>query len=339
MKKINLLLFLLLTFLFFNSCSKKQENVITTENSKKVAIVYSTGGKGDKSFNDSAYVGIQRAINDFGIEVSEYEPKDTSVEAKNQLIEYAQTGEYELIIGIGFTMTEALAAVAKDYPEQKFVMIDDVIENMDNVLSITYEEHEGTFLTGALAALMTKTNTIAFVGGVEAPVIFRFATGFYQGAKYINPDVNILVSYINGADSFNDPVAAKQLTEALIAKKSDVIMHAAGASGAGVFKAVSENNVYAIGVDSDQDEEVPGSILTSMIKRVDQGVYESIKSVLNNEFKGGIKSLGIKDEGLGVTEYKYTKDIIGKENIEKINKIIEDIKEGKIKVDANGPTR
>ncbi|NYV27884.1 BMP family ABC transporter substrate-binding protein [Streptobacillus felis] len=330
----------LMTFLFFFvfSCGNKEE-VKEVSTAKKIAIVYSTGGKGDKSFNDSAYMGIQQAIKDFGIEVSEYEPKDTSDEAKNVLSEYAQTGEYELIIGIGFTITEALIAVGEEYPNQKFVMIDDVIEGKDNVLSIVYDEQEGTFLTGALAAMMTKTNTIGFIGGVEAPVIYRFATGYFQGAKYIKPDINVLISYINGSDSFNDPVAAKQLTEVIISKGADVVMHAAGASGSGVFKAVEEMKVYGIGVDSNQDGEVPGYILTSMIKRVDTGVYESIKSVLNNEFKGGVKYLGVKDNGLGVTDFEFTRDIIGQENIDKINSIIEDIKSGKIVVDPNGPVK
>ena len=341
MKRLMSILTILFTFVLLVSCGGKTEDKPTTENKKatKVAIVYSTGGKGDKSFNDSAYAGLQRAIKDFGIEVSEYEPKETSVEVKNQLTEYAQTEEYALIIAIGFTSVEALDAVAKEYPNQKFVMIDDVIDGKDNVLSLSYKEQEGTFLTGALAALMSKTNKVGFIGGMEAPVILRFATGYVQGAKYINPNIEVLVSYINGSDAFNDPVAAKQLTEALISKGADVIMHAAGASGAGVFKAAQEKNVYAIGVDSNQDSEVPGLVLTSMIKKVDNGVYDTIKELIDGKFQSGIKYIGIAEDGLDTTEFEFTKDVIGKENIDKLAQIKQDIKDGKIKVEEKGPLK
>ncbi|CAM3099672.1 BMP family lipoprotein [Streptobacillus ratti] len=339
MKKLFGIFTVLLTFIFVLSCGAKTENSSADQPAKKIAIVYSTGGKGDKSFNDSSFRGMEKAKAELGIEFSEYEPKDPSVEAKNQLTEYAQTGEYELIIGVGYTMKESVEAVAAEYPNQKFALIDDVIEGKDNVASLMFREQEGAFLTGALAAMMTKTNVLGFVGAVEAPVIHRFATGFIQGARHVNPDITILSAYINGSNPFNDPVAGKQLSESLIAQNTDIVMHAAGASGAGVFKAAQEKNVYAIGVDSNQDAEAPGIILTSMVKNVDVAVFETIKAVLEGNFKSGVQYFGIAEDGVGITELEFTKDLIGQENIDKLDALKNEIKEGKIKVDENGPLK
>lgn len=335
MKKVFSILTVLFGFFFLVSCgsSKTEEPAAeNTEGKLKVAMVYSVGGKGDKSFNDSAYAGLQRVMQEFGVEVAEYEPKDASVEIRNQLAEYAQDGTYDLIMTIGFTSVDPLTSVAKEYPNQKFVLIDDAIEGLPNVLSVSYKEQEGTFLTGALAALMSKTNKVGFIGGTDAPVIARFATGFKQGAKYINPNIDVLISYINGSNPWNDPVAAKQLAESLNSKGADVIMHAAGGSGSGLFKAAEEKGFYAIGVDSDQDDIVQGKVLTSMLKRVDNGVYDIIKDLKDGKFEAGVKYIGLAEDGLDTTEFKYTKDIIGKENLDKIAQIKQDIKDGKIKV-------
>ena len=341
MKKIISIFSILVAFVLLISCGGKSTTEAPKEEvAKKVAIVYSTGGKGDKSFNDSAYRGLEKAKTELGIEVSEYEPKDPTVEAKNQLTEYAQTGEYALIIGVGFTMKDSLQAVAKEYPDQKFALIDDVAEG-DNIASLLFKEQEGSFLTGAIAGLMTKTNVIGFVGGMESPVIYRFATGFIQGAKYVNPSVQVVSAYINGNNPFNDPVAGKQLTESLISNKADVIMHAAGGSGAGVFKAAQEHKVYAIGVDSDQDGEIEGTILTSMIKNVDVAVFNTIKAALDGTFTAGTTYFGIAEDGVGTSEFKFTKDIIGQEKIAKVEQLKQDIKEGKITVldDTKGPLK
>lgn len=337
MKKVlKLLMMLLLTLVFVVACGKSEQATEATGETHKVAIVYSTGGKGDKSFNDSAFRGLQRAKDELKIEFSEYEPKDPSAEAKNQLQSYASDGSYDLIIGVGFTMKDSLEAVAKEFPDQKFALIDEVSE-LPNVVSIMFKEQEGSFLTGALAALMSKTGTIGFVGGVEAPVIYRFESGFEQGAKYINPDIKILSVYIGGNSGFNDPVAAKQLTETIIGKGADVIMHAAGASGSGVFQAAKEKNVFAIGVDSNQDDVEKGVILTSMMKYVDNAVFAEIDKTLKGEFKGGIEYFGIKENGVGTTEFEFTKDIIGEEKINKVKEINDKIANGEIKVEQYLP--
>ena len=340
MKKILSIFSILVAFVLLISCGGKSTTEAPKEEvAKKVAIVYSTGGKGDKSFNDSAFRGLEKAKAELGIEFSEYEPKDPAVEAKNQLTEYAQSGEYALIIGVGFTMKDSLDAVAKEYPDQKFALIDEVSDVEANVSSLMFREQEGAFLTGALAAMMTKTGTIGFIGAVEAPVIHRFATGYIQGARYINPDINIVTSYVNGSNPFNDPVSGKQLTEALISQKADVIMHAAGGTGAGVFQAAKDKGVYAIGVDSNQDGEAPGVVLTSELKNVDVAVFNAIKSVLDGTYKGGVTYFGIAEDGLGLTEFEFTKDVIGQDNISKLDELKGKIKSGEIKVDENGPLK
>lgn len=335
MKKFFAIVASLLMLLFVVACGgekTEQKDTAATESGKKIAIVLSTGGLGDKSFNDSADRGLRRAVEELGISYDYYEPKDPSAETQNQLSTYAEKGDYDLIIAVGFTAKDATVAVAKEFPEQKFAIIDETIEGMDNVVSIMFKEQEGSFLVGALAAMMTKTNTIGFVGGVEAPVIHRFESGYYQGAKYINPDINVISVFINGSNPFNDPVAAKTLTETLVQKKADIVFHAAGGSGAGVFQAAKEKGIYAIGVDSNQDDVEKGTILTSMVKYVDNSVFEEVKETLAGNFKPGIKYFGIKENGVGTTDFEFTKDVIGQEKIDKLAEISKEIADGKISV-------
>lgn len=332
MKKFLAFMGTVLTLLTVVACKPKEEAKPQEEAAKKIAIVYSTGGKGDKSFNDSAFRGLQMAKEQLGIEFSEYEPKDPSAEAQNQLFQYAEKGEYQLIIGVGFTMKDAVVAAAKAFPDQKFALIDDVIDDLPNVVSLMFREQEGSFLLGALSAMVTKTNTIGFVGGVEAPVIWRFHAGYEQGAKYVNPNINVLPVYINGNNPFNDPQTAKTLTETLIGKKADIVFHAAGASGAGVFQAAKEKGVYALGVDSNQDAEEPGTILTSMVKKVDNAVLQEIKDTLDGKFASGVKYFGLKEDGVGTTDFEYSKEVVTPEIQNKLKEISEKIKSGEIKV-------
>ncbi len=275
---------------------KEGKTASETKNVKKnIAIVYSTGGKGDKSFNDSAFRGLQKAQKELGITFKEYEPKDASSEAKD------------------------------------IAIIDDEIK-LPNVVSLKYKEEEGSFLVGAVAAMMTKTGTIGFVGANESDLIKKFYDGYEQGAKYVKPDIKVLKVYIGGSNAFNDPASAKAKTETLIQQKADVIYHASGASGAGVFQAVKEKNVYGIGVDSNQDGLYPGTILTSMMKYVDNTVFDTIKSVVDGNFKAETKIFGIKENGVGTTNFEFTKDKIGEENIKKLEQIKQDIRDGKIVV-------
>ena len=298
---------------------------------KSVAIVYSTGGKGDKSFNDAAFRGLEQAKKELGITFKEYEPKDVTAEARDILSQFAESGEFEIIIGVGFTMKDSVISVAEAFPNQKFAIIDEEV-NLPNVASLKFKEHEGSFLVGSLAAMMSKTGTIGFVGAMESPIIQKFHAGYEQGAKYVNPNIKIASVYIGGANAFNDPASAKTKTETLIQQGADVVYHAAGASGAGLFQSAKEKNIYAIGVDSNQDDIVPGLVLTSMMKYVDIAVFDIVKEVTDGKFEARIQEFGIKENGVGTTDFEFTKDKIGEENIKKLNQIKEEIKNGKVVV-------
>lgn len=321
--------------LFVVSCggSKSAEGEQVTEGTTKkgVAIVYSTGGKGDKSFNDATFRGLEKAKQELGITFKEYEPKDASAESENALRQFAESGEYELVIGVGFTMKDSVIAVAKDFPEQKFAIVDEEID-LPNVASLKFKEHEGSFLVGALAAMMSKTGTIGFIGAMELPLIQKFQSGYEQGAKYVNPNIKVVSVFLGGANPFNDPASAKSKTETLIQQGADVLYHAAGASGAGMFQAVKEKGVYAIGVDSNQDDIIPGMVLTSMMKYVDVAVFDTVKSAVEGKFQPTIQEFGIKENGVGTTDFELTKDKVGPENIKKLDEIKEKIKAGEIVV-------
>lgn len=293
----------------------------------KIGLVLSTGGLGDKSFNDSAYRGLEMAKKDLGIDFKYVEPK-TSLEDEDFLREYADAG-YDFIIGVGFPMKDAIENVARDYPELKFAMIDNSTSE-ENVKNLLFRENEGSFLMGALAAMMSKTGVVGFVGGIDMPLINKFKDGYEQGARYINPEIKVLSAYIGGTSAFSDPLKANEMATMHIKQGADVLYHAAGGSGLGVLEAAKDNGIYAIGVDSDQDDFIKGTVLTSMMKNVDIAVYNTVQSILNNEFKGGDFYYGLAEGGVGTTDFRNTKDIIGIDKIESLQIIIEKIKSKEI---------
>ncbi|MGL4997628.1 MAG: BMP family lipoprotein [Cetobacterium sp.] len=295
----------------------------------KVGIVLSTGGLGDKSFNDAAYRGLELAKKDLGIEFKYVEPASPA-EDEEFLREYAEAG-YDLIIATGFQMTESAKAVAADYEDVKFLMIDDVVD-LPNVKSLIFKEEEGSFLVGVIAGLMTKNNAVGFVGGMENPLIKKFEVGFKQGAEYVSPGVKFYSVYTTGPNPFNDPVRGKENAISEINQGADVIYHAAGGTGMGVIAAAKEKKVFAIGVDSNQDGVAPGTVLTSMLKNVDVGVYDTIKALQSGEFLAGLSVYGAKENGVGVTEFEFTKDIIGAEKLQKFEEIKAKLMAGEIKV-------
>jgi len=280
----------------------------------RIAVVFATGGLGDKSFNDSAYEGLVMAEEDLNIQFDLAEPSAIS-EYESYLTQFAATGMYDLIIGIGFDQIDAMGNVADRFTNQKFAIIDTVVEK-PNVSSYVYEEKERGFLMGVAAALMTsrtddpKINpekTIAVVGGMEIPLIEANVAGYMAGAKYIDPEVEVLYSYVG---DWADPAKAKELTISLIENDADVIWGAAGRSGLGVIMAAEEANCYSIGADSDQGHEAPGYVLTNGMKFVNNTVYLAIEQVLNDEFEAGAHTLGVKEGGLGYTESLLPEDII-----------------------------
>ncbi|MGL4307256.1 BMP family lipoprotein [Cetobacterium sp. SF1] len=295
----------------------------------KVGIVLSTGGLGDKSFNDAAYRGLEKAKKDLGVDFKYVEPASPA-EDEEFLREYADAN-YDLIIATGFQMTEAAKTVAADYPDLKFAMIDDIV-NLPNVKSLVFKEEEGSFLVGALAAMMSKTGVVGFVGGMENPLIKKFEVGFEQGAKYINPKIKVLSVYTTGPNPFNDPVRGKENALSEINQGADVVYHAAGGTGMGVIDAAKQKGVYAIGVDSNQDGVAPGTVLTSMIKKVDVAVYDTVKSVVDGDFKGGVTVYGVAEDGVGTTDFEFTKDKIGAEKIARLQEIAKKIADKEIVV-------
>lgn len=297
----------------------------------KVGIVLSTGGLGDKSFNDAAYRGLEQAKKELGIEFKYVEPASPA-EDEEFLREYADAN-YDLIIATGFQMTESAKAVAADYPDLKFAIIDDVID-LPNVKSLTFKEEEGSFLVGALAAMMSKTGVVGFVGGMENPLIKKFEVGYEQGAKYINPKVKVLSVYTTGPNPFNDPVRGKENAISEINQGADVVYHAAGGTGMGVIDAAKQKGVYAIGVDSNQDSVAPGTVLTSMIKKVDVAVFDTVKSVKDGKFQPGLTVYGVAENGVGTTEFEFTKEKIGAEKLARLEEIAKKIANKEIVVNS-----
>lgn len=309
--------------------AKPADAAATDKKPLKVGIVLSTGGLGDKSFNDSAYRGLENAKKDLGIEFKYVEPASPA-EDEQFLREYADAN-YDLIIATGFQMKDAADKVAKDYPNIKFAMIDDVVDSA-NTRNLLFKEEEGSFLMGAVAAMMSKTGTIGFVGGMEIPLIQKFQRGYEEGAKYINPNVKVLTVYVGGQNPFNDPLKGKEAALSEIKQGADVVYHAAGATGIGVIEGAKEAGKYAIGVDSDQDDVAKGVVLTSMIKKVDTAVYDTVKSVTEGKFENGTHSFGVAEDGVGTTDFRNTKEIIGEANLKKLDEIIAKIKSGEIVV-------
>jgi basic membrane protein A len=258
-----------------------------SEGGKGLAIAYDVGGKGDQSFNDAAYAGLEKAKKEFGYETADIEPTDgeTDADKEQRLVSLAKQG-YNPVIGVGFAYGPALEAAAKKYPKTSFGIVDSVVEG-DNVASLVFAEQEASYLAGVAAAKATKTNTVGFVGGVDIPLIHKFEAGYKQGVQDTDPKVKVLSQYLTQTaeeGGFSSPDKGKTAAEGQIEKKADVVYAAAGLSGQGVIEAAAANKVWAIGVDSDQYQQealskYKDSILTSATKDVAKAVYNLAKSV------------------------------------------------------------
>ena len=303
-----------------------------------MSILFDLKGRGDKSFNDSAAVGLDKAAAEFGYEVTE-EVRSGSDEA--QLLKKAADGGATLILGVGFAWGEAMAESAAANPDINYAIVDATVDQ-PNVSGLVFKANEGSFLVGAAAALKSTTGHIGFIGGVDIPLIQDFFIGYEAGAKAVNPDIIIDKTYISPAGDFtgfNDPDKAKTIALKMYEDGADIVFHAAGGSGDGLFGAAKEVNdkgtkVWAIGVDSDQATTVSADlapyILTSMLKRVDVAVYETMKAVADGSFKGGVRVFGVADGGLGyATTGGYVDDIAAQ-----LDKFVAQISDGTIVVPA-----
>lgn len=270
-----------------------------------IGIIFTEAGLGGNSFNDLALEGVKKAAEDFGITYDEVEPKSVSDEEIIQ-DEMAASGDYDLIICVGAEQVDALTNVATTYPEQRFALLD-ATSDLSNVASYSCKEQEGAFLAGALAALAKQekidgklgdSKTIGFIGGVDNPLINRFAAGYKAGAEYIEPEMKVLIDYAGG---FNDPTTAKTIANTFVEKGADVIFHAAGASGMGMFQAAEEKGFAAIGVNLNQNSIAPDYIMASMLKKLDSCAYHAISSVVDGSYTGENQMLGLSDGGVDVT--------------------------------------
>jgi basic membrane protein A and related proteins len=295
----------------------------------KVAFVTSESGMGDRSFNDMMDEGMKRAVKELDAEYVIIQPRSIS-EFQSTLARAAGQG-FDIIIGSSFDMIEPMKTVAGSFPDQKFGLVDvgpDPIA--PNVISTVTKDWEGSFLVGMIAAKVTKTGTIGFVGGKDIPIIHRFFIGYYYGAKMAVPDVNVLESY---SGTFTDPAAGKEYTLALVNQKSDINFAVAGATSSGVIDAAKETNTFAIGVDSNQNYLAPGHVLTSMVKRVDTQAFDMIKAVVDGTFKGGtVTYYGLKEGGVDAAMDEHNKGLIPDDVLKQVDELRQKVISGEIVV-------
>jgi len=296
----------------------------------KPALVYGTGGKFDKSFNEAAAAGAEKFKAETGIEFRDFEPT-SDTQGEQAIRNFASKG-FNPVVAVSFAWTSAMEKVAAEFPDTKFVIVDSVVE-LPNVRSVVYKEHEGSYLVGLLAGMASKTGKVGFIGGMDIPLIRKFACGYAQGAKAANDKIEVFqnMTGTTGA-AWNDPVRGGELTKNQIDQGADVIYAAAGATGIGVLQTAADNKKFSIGVDSNQNHLHPGSVLTSMVKRVDLAVYNAYKDAKDDKFTPGIVALGVKEDGVAYALDDNNKALITPEMTAAVDKAKADIISGAVKV-------
>jgi basic membrane protein A len=296
----------------------------------KPALVYGTGGKFDKSFNEAAYAGAERFKKETGTDYRDFEPKDDT-QGEQAIRNFASRG-FTPIVAVSFAWTSAMEKVAAEYPDTKFVIVDSVVD-LKNVRSVLYKEEEGSYLVGVLAGMASKTGKVGFIGGMDIPLIRKFGCGYVQGVKAVKADAQVFqnMTGTTGA-AWNDPVRGGELTKNQIDQGADVVYAAAGATGLGVLQTAADNKKLSIGVDSNQNHLHPGSVLTSMVKRVDLAVYNAYNDLKNDKFTAGVQSLGVKEDGVSAAIDDNNKSLITPEMQAAVDKAKADIIAGTVKV-------
>lgn len=296
----------------------------------KPAVVYDQAGKFDKSFNEGVYNGITKFTKDSGIQVREFEPKNEA-QTEQGLRRLAKRG-HSPIVAVGFSMASALERVAKDFPDLQFTIIDMVVD-LPNVQSIVFKEHEGSFLVGALAALKSETGKVGFVGGMDIPLIRRFACGYEQGVKYVTADATVFQNMTGSTPSaFNDPTKGAELAKSQFSQGADVVFAAAGGTGIGVYQAAKDEGKWAIGVDSNQNHLQPGTMLTSMVKRVDLAAYNTYDQAVKGAWAPGVTVLGLAESGVDWALDDNNASLVDADMKAKVEAIRADIVSGKVSV-------
>ncbi len=293
-------------------------------------VVYDLGGKFDKSFNEGVWNGAKRFTADTGIEFRDFE-----VQADSQRVQalrtFARRG-YDPILAVGFQYASALERIAAEFPETRFAIIDSEVHR-PNVQSIVFREHEGAFVVGVLAAMASRTGKLGFVGGMDVPLIRRFACGYVLGARHASPGVEIFQNMVGTTGAaWNDPVKGADLARSQFDRGADVIFHAAGTTGLGVLQAAADADMLGIGVDSNQNHLHPGSVLTSMLKRVDVVAYEVFDSARQGTWTAGVRELGLKEGGVGWALDEFNEGLVSPEMKAAADRAVADIKRGNIRV-------
>ena len=328
---------LCLLALVCSSCATKA-NDADDRSRVRVGIVFDIGGKDDRSFNAAAFEGVKRAERELGVVLRDVEPGNpTSIEPAMRA--FAERG-YDLVIGVGFAQAPIMEIVAKDYPHINFAIVDGVSQ-LPNVASLVFKEHQGSYLVGMIAARESKTGTLGFIGGMDIGLIHRFAVGYEEGAHAVRPDARVIVNYVGVNDAaWNNPGKGKELALAQIGKGADVIFTAAGNSGLGAFDAAEQAGRdssgrarrFVIGVDSNQNGVKPGFVLTSMVKRVDNAVYQIVSDVVRGQFKGGFHTYGLESDGVAYAMDDFNRSLIRPEVLREAEQAKQKIIAGEIKV-------
>ena len=294
------------------------------------AIVYDFGGKFDRSFNQSASEGAERFKKDTGVGFREFEITNAA-QREQAMAQLAKRGA-TVIVAVGFTQASAVEKVAKQFPDVKFVIIDAVVD-LPNVQSVNFREQESSFLCGMAAAMVSKTGKIGFVGGMDIPLIRKFALGYTEGAKFVKPDVEVIQNMTGSTPAaWGDPAKGAELAKSQFGRGADVVFHAAGATGLGVMQAAKDAGKLSIGCDSNQDYLHPGSVLTSAVKRVDVAVYKAFTDVKNGTWKPGQVVLGLAEQGVDYSLDEFNRGLITPEIEQRLNAAKAELISGKLKV-------
>ncbi len=331
------------SLLIFTGCSgqrgEQKDNGQSLKTHLQVGLVFSVGGRGDKSFNDSAYNGLELARKKHGIKYTYLEPQGEGGDRESALRQMATDPDVALVIGVGLLFSDDISRIAAEFPDKKFVCIDYAAQpNVtipSNLQGIVFEEKKGSYLAGALAGLVTKTKTVGFIGGMESSVIKKFETGFIKGVHAIDPDIRVISGYIGMTGSaFSNPSRGRELALGQYGRGADIVYEAAGASGLGVIEAARERKALVICTDRDQEPDAPGFVLSSMTKAVDRAVLKTVENVLDGGFKGGrVAVFGLADR---YTDYVYNEknaSLVGIKNHDQLESIRKKIIAGEIVVD------
>jgi basic membrane protein A len=302
---------------------------------RHIGLVFDVGGKNDKSFNEAAWRGLVRAKAELGVDYQYIEPTEGA--DRETALRTLAARKLDLVIGVGFIFGPDLERLSKQFPDVKFAGVDyspsEGVGTLPNLVGLRFREHEGSFVVGAIAGLTTRSKIVGFVGGMKIPLIRKFEAGYEAGVHHVCPTCRVVSAYAGTEPkAFADPSLGEELAAAQYSQGADIIFHASGKTGDGVFAAARQRGAKAIGVDSDQFDAAPCCIVTSMIKRVDVAVLDVVKDIIAGKFKGGLLELGLAEHGVGFVADERNKSMLPIDVVEKVNRLADDIVAGKIKV-------